>query len=82
MASRFKRSVIGERGGAYTCPRRAPAPIVATRSSATEMPSRPDMSSTIPVRRGSAREAVPPATGGDAVPSGCRVRHGANDVPD
>ena len=33
---------------AYTGPRRAPAPIVATPSAATEMPSRPDRSSTIP----------------------------------
>ena len=35
-----------------------------------------------PVRRRSAREAVPPATRGDAVPGGCRVRHGADDVGD
>ena len=35
-----------------------------------------------PVRRRSAREAVPPAARGDAVPGGCRVRHGANDVRD
>jgi hypothetical protein len=33
-----------------------------------------------PVRRRSAREAVPPATWGDAVPGGCRVRQGAGDV--
>ena len=35
-----------------------------------------------PVRRRSAREAMPPAARGDAVPGGCRVRHGANDVRD
>ena len=35
-----------------------------------------------PVGRRSAREAVPAAARGDAVPGGCRVRHGANDVRD
>jgi hypothetical protein len=33
-----------------------------------------------PVRRRSAREAVPPAPRDDAVPGGCRVRHGGNDI--
>jgi hypothetical protein len=38
----------GTCSAAYTCARQAPAPIVASPSSATEMLSRPARSSTIP----------------------------------
>ena len=67
---------------AYTCPRRAPAPIVATPSACHGDAVEAGQVEHDPVRRRSAREAVPPATRGDAVPGGCRVRHGADDVRD